>query len=406
MISFERMQYINKLVEDYGIEKACIIEDLSAQTILDYVSRYEKIINTDNEIIFANVRLSKSRQRLLDSNRIERKAFREYARIDNALEALTKELITVFDKHKLSGLTKHHKTNNQKGVGVIHLSDLHLNELVWLANNKYDFNIASQRLQKFATEIKALFRHSGFKTVVIADTGDKLNSDRRLDELLSNATNRSQAQFIAVEILKQFILDIAQEFNVVYSYVLGNESRVKDEMSWNEFSATDSYDYNIVHILKIIFENEKGVTFVEPETPNKTVIGINGKNFLLIHGMKFGNDPHKNVKSLVRLYADKGVCVDYVLFGHIHEALITDKFSRGSSLVGANAYSEDSLLLTSLASQNIHFVFNNGDINSMRIDLQNTKGISGYNVSKKIEAYNAKSAKKTVDKKTIFEVVV
>ena len=406
MISLERMQYISKLVDDYGIDKACAIENLPAQTILDYLGRYEKIMAGDNEVIVSNVRLKKKAQRFMDSNRIERKAFREHARIDNALEELTKELIKVFDKHKLSGLTKDRNTKNQKGVGVIHLSDLHLNELVWLPDNKYDFKIASQRLQKFATESKALFRHSGFKTVVIADTGDKLNSDRRLDELLSNATNRSQAQFIAVELLKQFILDIAQEFNVVYTYVLGNESRVNDEMSWNEFSATDSYDYNIVHILKIIFEDEKGVTFVEPETPNKTVIGINGKNFLLVHGMKFGNDPHKAVKSLVRLYADKGICIDYVIFGHIHEAMIADKFSRGSSLVGANAYSEDNLLLTSCASQNIHSVFNNGDINSTRIDLQGYKGFGGYNISKKLEAYNAKSAKKNIDKKTVFEVVV
>jgi len=405
MISFERMEYINKLVTDYGIEKACDIEQLPEQTILDYLSRYERILNEDNEIVVANVKLNKSRQRLMDSNRIERKSFRNYARIDNALEELTKELITVFKNHKLKGLTKYHKTENQKGVGIIHLSDLHLNELVWLSHNRYDFNIASKRMQKFAIEIKAMFRNAGFKTVFIADTGDKLNSDRRLDELLSNATNRSQAQFIAIEILKQFIIDIAQEFNVVYSFVLGNESRVKDEMSWDEFSATDSYDYNIVHILKIIFENEKGVIFVEPETPNKTVVNVNGKNILLIHGIKFGNDPHKAVKSLVRLYADKGVCIDYVLFGHIHEAMLTDKFSRGSSLVGANAYSEDSLLLTSLASQNIHFIFNNGDINSLRIDLQNTDGIAGYEISKKIKAYNAKSAKKNIDKKVIFEIV-
>jgi len=315
-------------------------------------------------------------------------------------------LIAVFKNHKLKGFTKYHKTENQKGVGIVHLSDLHLNELVWLSNNKYDFEIASKRLQKLAIETKSMFRNAGFKTIFIADTGDKLNSDRRLDELLSNATNRSQAQFIAVELLEQFILDLSQEFNIIYSYVLGNESRVKDEMSWNEFSATDSYDYNIVQILKIIFENEKGVKFVEPETPNKTVVNVNGKNFLLIHGIKFGNDPHKAVKSLVRLYADKKICIDYVLFGHIHEAMITDKFSRGASLVGANAYSEESLLLTSLASQNLHFVFNGGDINSLRVDLQNTIGIKGYDISKEIEAYNAKSANKNVDKKIIFEIVV
>ena len=97
MVSLERMQYISKLVDDYGIDKACAIENLPAQTVLDYLGRYEKILSQDNEIVIANVKLSKSRQRLLDSNRIERKAFREYARLDNALEELTKELIKVFD---------------------------------------------------------------------------------------------------------------------------------------------------------------------------------------------------------------------------------------------------------------------------------------------------------------------
>jgi len=350
MISIERMEYIVKLVKEHGIDGAIKEEALehrvlSRATILDYISRYDLIAKTDGEIILENVRLEKSRQRFMDRNRVERKSFREYARTDNALSELTRELIKVFKENQLKENPPKHDVENQGGVGVIHLTDIHFNELVSLPTNRYDFSVASKRIRKFANISKREFLKAGFKTVVIADTGDKLNSDRRLDEIMSNATNRSQAQFIAVEILRQFILDLAEDFNVVYTYVLGNESRVQDEISWGEFTVTDSYDYNIVHMLKLIFTGG-AVTFVEPETPNKTVININNKNFGLIHGTKFGNDPHKGVKSLVRLYADKGVCVDYVLFGHIHEAMVADKFSRGSSVVGANAFSEDGLVLS------------------------------------------------------------
>ncbi len=41
----------------------------------------------DQELLSFNVRLAKNRQALLDTQRIERKAFREHARIENAAAA-------------------------------------------------------------------------------------------------------------------------------------------------------------------------------------------------------------------------------------------------------------------------------------------------------------------------------
>jgi len=40
----------------------------------------------DRELLQFNVRLAKCRQALADTNRIERKAFREHARVENALQ--------------------------------------------------------------------------------------------------------------------------------------------------------------------------------------------------------------------------------------------------------------------------------------------------------------------------------
>ena len=410
-LSIEHLREVYEFSDKFGIDAAMDKFGLTYASVTSRRYKYNRLLGADGEIIVENVRLSNSRQKLMDRNRIERKSFREYARETNALEELNKELINVFSKHNLSEFVKYHEPKTCEGVGIIQLSDLHFNELVNLSNNTYDFDIASKRLQKFACEAKQLFKFKGVSSVVITDLGDKLNSDRRLDEAMSNATNRSQAQFIAIELLSQFIIDLNQDFNITYTYVVGNESRVKDELTWSAPTATDNYDYTIVQMLKLVFssgrgsECSKGLKFVKPDSPNQSVIEINGKNFLLAHGIKFGKDPHSTISKLIRQYADKMILIYFVLFGHLHETLITDTFARNGSLVGANPYSEESLRLTSKASQNTHIVTEQG-ITSTKIDLQNTEGYNGYNITKELEEYNAKSADKNRVRKTIFEVRV
>ena len=48
------------------------------------------ICDADHDIIRENVRLSKQKQRAQDKNRIQNKAFREHARIENAIEEYNK----------------------------------------------------------------------------------------------------------------------------------------------------------------------------------------------------------------------------------------------------------------------------------------------------------------------------
>ena len=56
----------------------------------------------DAEILKENVKLAKQKQSLQDLNRVERKTFREYARIENAVGAYNKELVKIFNENKLS----------------------------------------------------------------------------------------------------------------------------------------------------------------------------------------------------------------------------------------------------------------------------------------------------------------
>jgi hypothetical protein len=52
----------------------------------------------DRELLQFNVRLAKRQQALADTNRIERKAFREHARIENAAAAYCRELAALLDQ--------------------------------------------------------------------------------------------------------------------------------------------------------------------------------------------------------------------------------------------------------------------------------------------------------------------
>lgn len=329
------------------------------------------------------VKLAKVKQRQADVIRVERKYFREKSRLVNGLEEYAENIEKVLKKKNLSPLTQVHTTPTGEYEGVIHLSDLHINEQIDLANNVFDIEIASKRIQKHITHAKRVFKSYGVTNVLFAFTGDLMNSDRRIDELLMNATNRANATFVAVDILQQAILDVNQDFNVRCANVTGNESRVGKDVGWINDIAQDNFDFMIYNTLAHLFRGSKGVTFLPPDdTFLEKVVPVAGQNFLLIHGHNgFARDTDKKISAKFGQYAQKGIYLNYVIFGHIHSAIVSDLYSRSSGLPGSNNYSQNALDLAGKASQNFYVVGSNGEIHGMKVDLQNTDGYTGYTVS-------------------------
>tara|TARA_Y100000593_G_scaffold50076_1_gene94400 strand:+ start:2953 stop:4116 length:1164 start_codon:yes stop_codon:yes gene_type:complete len=361
------------------------------------------IHDADLEIVRENVRLSKQKQKAQDKNRIFNKAFREHSRIENAVEEYSKELITLFENNNLNTTTTKHDINN-KAVGVIQFSDVHFNELVDLENNKYDFRVASQRTRYFVNKAKMYFKTANISNIVVALTGDLMNSDRRLDELLNQATNRAKATFLGVDILQQAILDMNADFNVTVASIVGNEGRANKEMGWSNVVATDNYDYTIFQCLRFLFRDSH-VEFVHGD-PSELVLNVAGQNLLMLHGHgSFRGKLETSVNQICGRYALKGIHIDYIIFGHVHSARVGDNFGRSSSMVGANDYSEKALNLNGRASQNCYIFYSNGNRDGIKVDLQNVSE-KGYDIDKSLEAYNAKSHGKSRKRKTIFEVVV
>ena len=354
----------------------------------------------DKEIIQHNILLQKRSQKQADLNRIKNKAFREHARLENALVEYNKALIDLLKSESLKTTIKQHTSKGKQAI-IVQIADTHFNELVNLKHNKYDFEVASKRLQKFAHYIKEYAKFYNVSEIFIAITGDLLNSDRRLDELVNASSNRSKATFLSVHLLKHFILVLNSVANISVGCVSGNESRVNKDLGWVDQIATDNYDFVIFEMLRLLMPDINFVTSGALEL----VVEVNGHNVLLIHGHQLGNMNNDKIAKVMSKYARNGIILDFMMCGHLHETKITDLFARSSSLVGANSYSENALLLSSRAAQNI-YIMKDKERHDIRIDLQHTKGFNGYPINKELSSYNAKSLDKTLKKQTVFKIVI
>ena len=358
--------------------------------------------------------IAKSRQSYMDKNRVERAIWRDRTRLENALTEYNAELVRILKKEGLASHIKGHYHEEKLGAPkmILQLSDLHLNELVEVKSNRYDFYVAAKRLKKLADETIAMGKFKGATTLVVTFGGDMLNSDRRLDEKLRMATNRAKATQLAIVLLSQFLVHLNQYFNLYMAGVTGNESRANLELGFSEILATDNYDYTIYDTLRLLFAENKGMNFAMMKG-NEEVIKIefgknDFKNVLLIHGHQLSeNRMQKSIQEIMGRYNHQfGIGIDFILCGHIHNAYISDYFARNASMVGSNPYSEEALNFVSKASQNIHIFYPGERVDSMKIDLQNVNDYEGYPMEKHIDAYNAKSLSKNKVKKVIIEVVV
>lgn len=354
----------------------------------------EEMVNEDEPTSTDYTKLRKETLKYKNKLNFERKAFNKKLTEINGLEELNKELINAIKELPKKQPSHFYLPESEIGVGVICISDTHFNELIDTPNNKYDFEIASRRLKKLAVHATKHFINNSVNRVVVMFLGDLLNSDRRQSEYMNMVTNRSKAMVLAFYILKQFIQELNEYFDITIASVSGNESRVVgEEYDTSEEMATYNYDYTLHQFLKVYFEDNKTIQFIDGNFGEK-VININGQNVIMTHGVALKNDLEKSVTQTFGRYGSNGVPIDYLFCGHLHSARVGDTCARCGSLCGGNSYSEGALNLNSRASQLIGIFYNDKTRNIMNVDLHNADNFKGYEIVDKLESYNAKSTSK------------
>lgn len=339
----------------------------------------EKLGTLDvNDIETRHLDVVRKLQKVKDIQRLERSDVRILSRYENFFEEFNNSLVEVLVKLNTNITIPKHTISELPVTSILHLSDLHLNEIASVANNAYDIDVANKRLQKLVTKSTVLFLSQGVTKVIIACTGDFITNDKKIDQLTSLAVNRSQAVFLAVSLLKNIILQLSEYFEVVLVGVTGNESRLQFDLGYNDFVASDNYDMTIYNILKYLFQDK--ITVIV-DNPNEVVVEVGGNNILLTHGYNISRiNTDKSVSDIYTKYSKLGINLRFVIFGHYHTPYLSSDFSRSGSLIGTNAYALYGLNMSGRASQNVYIIQENGDIDSCIIDLQETAGYTGYDI--------------------------
>jgi len=348
-----------------------------------------------DELASYTAKIEKSKQRLQDTLKHERKTKREAYKLVSALEAQTEELIDLYRRHAPKSYRRRsYPIDGKAPVGILHLSDLHMNEVVETAANHYDIKVAARRLRFFVDSAVRYMKASGVKKVLVAGTGDFLKNAKRLDEVMNNTANRMAMTFLVAEVIGQILEHLLDEgFEVHFAGVCGNESRTQEELGTTRVVVGESFDYAVYATLYYRFRDVVG--FVIGEDPGECLVEVNGQGVLLMHGHMGGRGtPQAKAQKAISRYASHRTptIVRLAIMGHIHEAFIGDYIARSSSPVGGNAYSDQGLGLISRASQNLYLVWpemTGGGFDGIKIDLQRTpEDYPAYDTTDSLAVYN------------------
>lgn len=345
-----------------------------------YKHRIKSPHNAKDEMI---ARLKASNQKLQDKNRIANGLLRKDDRYFNAVESLLTEISFKLNKLKSFkiGKIKPYLEVRDK-TAIIQVTDLHFGEeITWadtLGYNQFNMLCGSKRMWKYAKKIK-YFLGDSVSDIVVAFTGDLMNSDRRSDELLTNFPNRSETYIQTLEILGSFLIDLAKDYKIKVVSVLGNESRMDQDMPFS--NPTHNFDFLIHKELSMLLSQHRDrIKFINCERNYETLYPVSDLNVLFFHGYKYNP---KLVDKITSKYNKIGKLLDYIITGHLHSTNSDDKQSRSGSVVGSNYYSTFGLHLLSNATQTLYVIEKEGkakksSIYPIIIDLQNVEGCDAY----------------------------
>jgi transposase-like protein len=252
---------------------------------------------------------------------------------------------------------KARKSRTHHATPVLMLSDLHLDEVVELAEmdglNEYNRKIAQERLNTVINNVCELLRTyvAGVEIdgIVVAIIGDIITG--AIHEELAD-TNESPVPATIVHwvpILASALVRLADEFGHVFvPCVDGNHDRTTKKTRKKK-RAESSNAWIIYNWLADTLRHDNRITFSITPSPEQ-VVNVYGTTFLLSHGDSFrsaggvGGLYPALLKWLLRrkdLYSQKGTPFDYALIGHWHQLLWGRDFVVNGSLKGYDEYAKD-----------------------------------------------------------------
>lgn len=298
-------------------------------------------ISNDKDIKEQIRELEKARVKIRDERNEVSRLYREQARRESLKElferCLTSYTPTGFSSFKLD--------NNkcQESSLIIPISDLHYGINIDNSINKYNEEIASQRLSKYLNKIISIACTHNARYAHIVLLGDEISGIIHTNLRLENNENVVKQVMGASELISQFISAISSRFQEIYVYsTSGNHSRVFQDAKLN--AKGENLDSLIPFYAKAKLSNFKNIIFVDNTIDESIVSFVCRKQIIYaVHGDR------DNISSVVQNLTLMSGCKPNIIYmGHLHtnsiRTIYDTKVIQSGCICGNDTYCMDKRL--------------------------------------------------------------
>lgn len=306
--------------------------------------QYEKLIQKELE-------LKKEKVKVQDLKTQVNKQIRELARKENLGEIL-EEKLDKLPNQMINMNYINHTPSKKQGIAMI--SDVHYGMVVDNFLNKYNPDIAKERMDYLTDKIIEYSNLNNLDVMNVCLLGDMISGEQYLSVRLENRENLINQIINVSELLSEAIYKIALNVPfVTISIVDGNHERVYNK---KENLNKDNYTELIRKFLELKLKDIPNITFTENIYDNNIIsFECCGNTVVGLHGDKCKKD-----KVSYEMYNMLNKKIDIILMGHFHhisqdicyETIVyrngsfigTDEYARNLNL---NTYPTQKLLIVS-----------------------------------------------------------
>ena len=306
--------------------------------------QYEKLIQKELE-------LKKEKVKVQDLKTQVNKQIRELARKENLGEIL-EEKLDKLPNQMINMNYINHTPSKKQGIAMI--SDVHYGMVVDNFLNKYNPDIAKERMDYLTDKIIEYSNLNNLDVMNVCLLGDMISGEQYLSVRLENRENLINQIINVSELLSEAIYKIALNVPfVTISIADGNHERVYNK---KENLNKDNYTELIRKFLELKLKDVSNITFTENVYDNNIIsFECCGNTVVGLHGDKCKKD-----KVSYEMYNMLNKKIDIILMGHFHqisqdicyETIVyrngsfigTDEYARNLNL---NTYPTQKLLIVS-----------------------------------------------------------
>ena len=305
-------------------------------------SRYKAVFDDEND-----VEEFKSKVKLSDQKTQIKSLYRLIAR-EETFKEIAEEVAQELVGKKLLEPIKNIKVVNKEKKAILCIGDWHYGLEVDLYYNKYNTEIAKERVAKLLEISLCHIKEHNIDDLYVINLGDMISGRIHLPLRINSRIDAVQQTIEVSELIAEFLSNLSCYTHVNYIDVSDNHSRV--EPNKKESLQTEAFSRIITWFLKERLSSNKNITFIDNDfSTDFAVFKVFSHQVVAVHGDK---DSQNNIINTLTAYLQHHI--DILISAHKHhfsanENDYTEHYCNGS-LIGQETHASN-LRLVSHPSQ-------------------------------------------------------